>query len=211
MSKKEAEATEKIKSYLEQQNRPYSVNDIFMNLHKEVGKTAVQKCLDKLVANGSVKEKTYGKQKVYVIDQEQFPALDEQKLKKMDMQLVELNQTIKESEKECVEVEAKLRNLNSSLTTEEASKRVTQLDEEVSKLQQRLSDLQENQVMVSKEEKDKISKANEEMVKQWRKRRRMARDMLDAILEGYPHPKKHLFEEIGIETDEDVGVNLPKT
>lgn len=39
----------KIGTYLEKQNRPYSLNDIFLNLHKEIGKTAVQKCLDQLV------------------------------------------------------------------------------------------------------------------------------------------------------------------
>ena len=48
-SKKEAEANAKILSYMEKQNRPYSVNDVFMNLHKEIGKTAVQKSLDALV------------------------------------------------------------------------------------------------------------------------------------------------------------------
>ena len=35
--------------YLYDQNRPYSVTDIHMNLHKEYGKTAVQKSLDSLV------------------------------------------------------------------------------------------------------------------------------------------------------------------
>ncbi|KAK8743118.1 hypothetical protein OTU49_001538 [Cherax quadricarinatus] len=211
MSKKDAEATEKIKRYLEQQNRPYSVTDIFMNLHKEVGKTAVQKCLDHLVLNGSVKEKTYGKQKVYVFDQGQFPPLDEEKLKKMDNQVVELNKGIKDTEKEYAEVEAKLRNLNSTLTTVEAMKKASELEEEVSQLQLKLSSLQENQVLVSKEEKDQVTKVSEQMIKEWRKRKRMALDVLDAIMEGYPHPKKQLYEEIGIETDEDVGVVMPKT
>ena len=32
----------------------------------------------------------------------------------------------------------------------------------------------------------------------------------DSILESWPKKKKDLFEEIGIETDEDVGVCLPK-
>ena len=51
MSKKDgSECAEKVKRYMEQQNRPYSVNDIFLNLHKEVGKTAVQKALDQLTA-----------------------------------------------------------------------------------------------------------------------------------------------------------------
>ncbi|XP_071512524.1 homologous-pairing protein 2 homolog [Panulirus ornatus] len=211
MSKKDAEATGRIKRYLEQQNRPYSVNDIFMNLHKDVGKTAVQKCLDHLVADGEIKEKTYGKQKVYVFDQKHFPALDEEQLNKMDSQIVELNNSIRGKEKEFTEVEAKLQSLNSSLTTQEAEKRVTELEEEISKLQQKLTNLQGNQVLVSKEEKDQTDKECEQMNKQWRKRRRIALDITDAILEGYPHSKKQLFEEIGIETDEDAGVKLPKT
>lgn len=80
----------------------------------------------------------------------------------------------------------------------------------MSRLKKKLSDLQENQVLISKEEKDKINSENEKMVKMWRKRRRMAMDILDAILEGYPKKKKDLFDDIGIETDEDVGVKLPK-
>lgn len=80
----------------------------------------------------------------------------------------------------------------------------------MSRLQKKLSDLQENQVLISKEEKDKINSENEKMVKMWRKRRRMAMDILDAILEGYPKKKKDLYDDIGIETDEDVGAKLPK-
>ena len=43
--------------YLTKQNRPYSVNDVVLNLHKEHGKSAVQKALDVLVADARVKEK----------------------------------------------------------------------------------------------------------------------------------------------------------
>ncbi|XP_037796141.1 homologous-pairing protein 2 homolog [Penaeus monodon] len=217
MSKKDADSTARIRQYLEHQNRPvehqnrpYSVNDIFMNLHKDIGKTAVQKCLDQLVADGCVKEKVYGKQKVYVFDQSQFPPLDETQLKEMDRKITDLNETIKQKERICGETEARLRSLNSSLTTEEAVKKLQDLEEEVSRLQKKLADLQENQVLISKEEKDQINSENEKMVKMWRKRRRMAMDILDAILEGYPKKKKDLFDDIGIETDEDVGVKLPK-
>jgi 26S proteasome regulatory subunit (ATPase 3-interacting protein) len=48
-TKKDATATGAVFDYLQAQNRPYSVNDIVLNLHKEHGKTAVQKALDKLV------------------------------------------------------------------------------------------------------------------------------------------------------------------
>lgn len=63
-------AEEAVKKYLATTNRPYSANDIVMNLHKQFGKTAVQKALDSLVIADDVLEKTYGKQKVYVIKQD---------------------------------------------------------------------------------------------------------------------------------------------
>ncbi|XP_066987835.1 LOW QUALITY PROTEIN: homologous-pairing protein 2 homolog [Macrobrachium rosenbergii] len=211
MSKKDNEAMERVRSYMEQQNRPYSVNDIFMNLHKDIGKTAVQKVLDQLVSSGKLREKSYGKQKVYVYDQSHFPSFDENKLKEMDNEIAELNESVKEKEKLTTEVEAKLRGLNSSLTTEEAMKKVAELEEEISTLQNKLSNLQSTtQDLVSKEEKEKIEGESENMNKMWRKRKRMAMDILDAILEGYPKPKKVLLEEIGVETDEDVGVVLKK-
>ena len=52
-----ASPSDKVLSYLTSQNRPYSVNDIFLNLHREVGKAAVQKALDILVADEKVREK----------------------------------------------------------------------------------------------------------------------------------------------------------
>ncbi|CAG0922250.1 unnamed protein product [Notodromas monacha] len=43
---------------------------------------------------------------------------------------------------------------------------------------------------------------------EWRKRKRMAMDMIDGVLEEYPKTKKALLEDIGVETDEMVGVSL---
>jgi Fe2+/Zn2+ uptake regulation proteins len=43
--------------YLRDQNRPYSTNDIFSNLHEEIKKPTVQKALDKLVEQGRITEK----------------------------------------------------------------------------------------------------------------------------------------------------------
>jgi len=48
-----------IYKYLRDQNRPYSINDILLNLHKEHGKTALQKAIDVLVVEGKVIEKVW--------------------------------------------------------------------------------------------------------------------------------------------------------
>ena len=34
-------------------------------------------------------------------------------------------------------------------------------------------------------------------------------NIVDAILENYPKSKKVLFEEIGLETEEDLGIKIP--
>lgn len=59
-----------------------------------------------------------------MFDQSQFPPLDETQLKEMDRKITDLNDTIKHREKLCGETEGRLRSLNSSLTTEEAEKKL---------------------------------------------------------------------------------------
>lgn len=61
--------TEAIFKYLKQTNRPYSVNDIILNLHKKYSKTVVQTALDTLVKDELVFSKTYGKQVIYCVKQ----------------------------------------------------------------------------------------------------------------------------------------------
>lgn len=45
------------------------LDDIVLNLHGTIGKTSAQRCIDKLIADGEILEKVYGKQSVYVIQQ----------------------------------------------------------------------------------------------------------------------------------------------
>lgn len=73
---------------------------------------------------GSVHEKTYGKQKVYVFSQEQFAYLDENQLKEMDSQVAELTTTLREKEKQLNEAEMHLKVLTATSTTQEALDRV---------------------------------------------------------------------------------------
>uniref|UniRef100_A0A8C7XAR5 Homologous-pairing protein 2 homolog n=1 Tax=Oryzias sinensis TaxID=183150 RepID=A0A8C7XAR5_9TELE len=63
-----------ILAYLNEKNRPYSAQDVFCNLQKQhgLGKTAVVKAMELLALEGKIKEKTYGKQKIYFADQVGF-------------------------------------------------------------------------------------------------------------------------------------------
>lgn len=211
MSKsKEAVAEKAILDYVKAQNRPYSSNDIFNNLHKEHGKTAVVRALDQLALDGKIKDKTYGKQKIYFANQDEFPDVAEAELSAMDQEIGDLNAKLQEVTRQLQARESQLSALSHSLTTEQLVEKIATVSEERDRLKARLEKLTANTTFVEPEEKDRIYKDNEKFVKEWRKRKRLANDVIDAILEGYPKGKKALLEETGVETDEDVHVTMPK-
>lgn len=211
MSKaKEAGAEKAVLEYVKAQNRPYSSNDIFNNLHKEHGKTAIIRALDQLAQDNKIKEKTYGKQKVYFADQDEFPDVAESELAAMDQEINAMTGKLQDISRELQVREHLLSSLNNSLTTEQLVEQIKSATQERDKLASRLEKLTSNTNFVEPEVKDKIYKDSDKFVKEWRKRKRMASEMLEAILEGYPKGKKALIEETGVETDEDVNVVLPK-
>ncbi|XP_049779839.1 homologous-pairing protein 2 homolog [Schistocerca cancellata] len=203
-------ASEAVLKYLRDQNRPYSANDVFMNLHKEFGKTAIQKALDELTEKGKLKEKMYGKQKVYAIEQvEEGNSEDMNKeLSDLDKEIAKVSDELQSAEQQLRAHESLLQKLLTTLTTEDAVKEKSLLEEKVSKLTEKLEQLSKNAVPISKKERDKIVNLREKNVKEWRKRKSLCMDIVNSILEGYPKDKKSLLEEIGIETDEDAGVSL---
>lgn len=198
-----------VEDYLRAQNRPYSANDIVLNLHKEHGKTAVQKALDLLVADGKVAEKLNGKQKAYVIHQSSMPASSEAELAALDRELSEAEAEGRSLSENLKALTAQHRALVAFPPNHEVIDMIAVLEKENEALEARLAKLSNNQDLMSRKDKRKLEQSHELAVKEWRKRKRICVSITDAILESYPKPKKALFEDVGIETDEDVGVKIP--
>ena len=212
MSKsKEAGATKAILEYLNRTNRPYSAGDIFNNLHKEFGKTAVTRALDDLAANGKIKEKVNGKQKIYFANQDQFPSASENQLKSMDAEIIELTTNLKGLNDNIKEKEARLSHFNSSLSIDQIEQEISKYDKEVKDLKAKIQSINASVKDIDPKENEKIKEERNKVVREWRKRKRMANSILEAILEGYPKPKKTLMDDIGIETDEDYKVTMPSS
>ncbi|XP_040851726.1 homologous-pairing protein 2 homolog isoform X3 [Ochotona curzoniae] len=194
--------------YLQEQNRPYSAQDVFGNLQREhgLGKTAVVKALEQLAQQGKIKEKMYGKQKIYFADQAQFDAVSDADLQGLDAQIVALTTKVQSLQQSCRHMEA---GRPGALTTPEMQKEIQELREECAGYRERLENIRAATNHVTPQEKEQVYKEREKYCKEWRKRKRMATELSDAILEGYPKSKKQFFEEVGIETDEDHNVKLP--
>ncbi|XP_035262094.1 homologous-pairing protein 2 homolog [Anguilla anguilla] len=212
MSKsKDASGVSLILDYLNEKNRPYSAQDVFSNLQKQhgLGKTAVVKAVELLAQQGKIKEKIYGKQKIYFADQSQFTDVSDTELKGMDNQISELNTLVQTVSQSCRQLDSELKELNSSLTTKEMTSEIQELTQECALYRERLAKIKSATNHVTPEEKEKIHKEQSLYVKEWKKRKRLATDMMGAILEGYPKSKKQFLEEVGIETDEDCKVTVP--
>eukprot|EP00069_Balaena_mysticetus_P001746 bmy_15657T0 len=205
--------------YLQEQNRPYSAQDVFGNLQREhgLGKAAVVKALDQLAQQGKIKEKMYGKQKIYFADQEQFDMVSDADLQALDAKIVALTAKVQSLQQSCRHMEAgrtgqppeELKELTSALTTPEMQKEIQELKKECAGYTERLKNIKAATNHVTPEEKEQVYRDRQRYCKEWRKRKRMATELSDAILEGYPKSKKQFFEEVGIETDEDYNLKLP--
>jgi len=188
--------------YLKQQNRPYSASDIHMNLHKAQGKTAIIKSLESLAAKGKVLEKTYGKAKIYVYHQSQFPDVSDEDLAKLDEEIKQLQSKIDETSAKLSSATKTYSNINSQLSTEQAEENLQSLKAAhkiaLAGIAKRK---QPGQEKVDPKQKEKLCKKRDEMSSLMRKRKRCTNDLMNAVLEGYPKSKKQFVEEVGLELD----------
>lgn len=94
--------------YLQEQNRPYSAQDVFGNLQREhgLGKAAVVKALEQLAQQGKIREKAYGKQKIYFADQAQFDTVSDADLQGLDAKIVALMAKVQSLQQSCRHMEA---------------------------------------------------------------------------------------------------------
>ncbi|KAM6174225.1 homologous-pairing protein 2 homolog isoform 1-T1 [Erethizon dorsatum] len=185
--------------YLQEQNRPYSAQDVFGNLQREhgLGKAAVVKALEQLAQQGKIREKTYGKQKVYFADQDQFDTVSDADLQSLDAKIVALTMKVQSLQQSCRHMEA------------EMQREIAQLKAECAGFAERLRGIKAAPKHVTPEEKEQVHRERQRFCREWRMRKRMANELCEAILEGYPKSKKQFFEEVGIETDEDHNVVPP--
>ncbi|XP_063156504.1 homologous-pairing protein 2 homolog [Candoia aspera] len=197
--------------YLQEQNRPHSAQDVFGNLQRQhgLGKTAVVKALEQLAQQGKIKEKVYGKQKIYFPDQNRFGDVSDSELRVLDNEISELSCKVQTLQQNCRHMESELKELKGSMTTPEMVKEIEELKKDCANYTEKLERIKSAANHVTPEEKEKVHNEKKLYCREWRRRKRMATELLDAILEGYPKSKKQFFEEVGIETDEDLNVTLP--
>jgi len=167
----------------------------------------VEKALDQLVKDNKIFMKLNGKQKIYCVVQPDSTGEDLNEIQSIDVELMKINEELREVERKCKESEIELKTLQGTYSTEEAKGKVAEMEKTVSELKSQVDQMSKTSGNVmSAKDRGQVKKEYETVTKEYRKRKRMCTDILDSILENCPKPKKALFEEIGIETDESVGM-----
>ncbi|CAH1112208.1 unnamed protein product [Psylliodes chrysocephalus] len=200
---------EAVLKFLEDHNRPFSNSDIQSGVKGDFGKSAIQKALDFLVQKGKVKEKAYGKQKVYCIVQGSGTSTSElrEQILEMDRAINERTIHLKELTDQYKSKVKLISELKGQISLTDAIEQKVTLDQEIQILEEKLKQY-EGTELIEPQRKKEVQKHFDKYLNEYKKRKRLCMDMLNAILENYPKSKKHLFDDIGIETDEDVGFSL---
>ena len=135
---KKPEKNEKIENpkefvlnYMKNQNRPYSLINIFDNLHGAIKKSQLQNILDSLTKEEKLIMKIYGSTKIYLCNQNLFPSVSEEELNSLDKKINEKkdeNKIIKDN----INLKTnELKTITNSFTDEELNKKIKELKKEI--------------------------------------------------------------------------------
>ena len=111
---------------MKKQNRPYSLINIFDNLHGKIKKPQVQRILDSLTDAGELQMKEFGKAKIYLLNQKSIPDVNQAELDKISKEVQDLRTAHRELTEDVKSLTAELKDIQNQLTDE-------QLDAEIAK------------------------------------------------------------------------------
>ena len=80
----EADSLVAVKEYMIKQNRPYSLQNVLDNMHGRIPRKICQTVLDELVNQKALQSKDYGKARIYLANQDNFPEQSAEQLKELD-------------------------------------------------------------------------------------------------------------------------------
>ena len=189
--------------YMKSQNRPYSLINIFDNLHGAVKKSQLQKILDELVSEGSLIVKEYNT-KIYLFNQEKLDIkVSQADLDQLEKEISEQREKNKELREILNAKNNELRILTSTLTDEELELKIIDMQKEINNMKNKVEDIKNNKIEPVPPEKMNEVKTNyEEKIKNYKKTKKICEEIIGELSEGLEMSVKELYRKIGIENDD---------
>ncbi|KAL4158901.1 hypothetical protein PRNP1_004675 [Phytophthora ramorum] len=210
MKADEAEAA--VLDYMRKTNRPYSLLNVFENMHRAIAKPSLTKLLDNLVVKEELASKTYGKAKIYYMNQNNLPVPSEAECLALEEQIKVVTADCTATEQELKGAEATLSGITSQISNADLDAALKQLDEEAAILEKKVETLDRpDRVPVSPGRKDALKRKFTKYRTAWVARKRIAMDGVNQIADGMEKKPKAVLDLVGVETDEEAGIKVLPT
>ena len=192
-------------NYMKTQNRPYSLVNIFDNLHGAIKKSQLGKILDALVEEGSLIMKEYNS-KIYLFNQDKLDfKVTDADIEQIQKEIDENREEHKKLKDEISSRSNELKILTMTLTDDELKAKIKELKKELAKMKIKVDDIKENKIDPIPPEKMNEAKENfEKELKVFKKTKKICTEIISDISDGLELKLKDTYEKIGIENDDEL-------
>eukprot|EP00884_Botryococcus_braunii_P003391 jgi/Botrbrau1/13052/Bobra.0187s0014.1 len=202
-------AEERVLSFINEHNRPYSVQ-LVSDMLAQFGlkKGPIQKALESLADSNKLVCKEFGKTKIYIPIQDPTQELSPEAMENLLQKKTKLQEEAKEVGERVHKLSQALQALNSTLTSQEIVERTTTAQTKVDELTKQLQQLKSGGILISAEEKAAVHEAFSANVRAWQKRKSIFNSIWGELQENLEGNQAELLEGMGVETDESLDLNL---
>ena len=191
-------------NYMLTQNRPYSVINIFDNLHGQIKKAQLIKTLESLTEEKKLICKEYNT-KIYLANQDNFPPINAASLSSLDLSIDNIKKENAHLKEMLTLKHSELKAITSEYTDAELDIVIKQNKSKIEMLRQKVQKIKDNSIEPVPEEKMKEKeKELEKMKLKYKKIKRICLDIIDKFAEGMDMKKSKFIEESGIEDDKEI-------
>ncbi len=195
---------EYVLNYMINQNRPYSLINIYDNLHGNIKKGQLQKILDLLTEEKKLIMKEYNT-KIYLANQDNFPFVSDEELNKLDEEINLIKEENKKLKDDFNIKANELKTISSTYTDEELDLKLKELKKEIIEKEKKVNLIQSNSIEIVPI--DKMNEAEKNYLnskKNYKKIKKICTGIIEQISEGLEMKIPKLMEDIGIENDNEL-------
>ncbi|CAN0146947.1 unnamed protein product [Ascophyllum nodosum] len=198
-----------VSDYMMRSNRPFSCINVFDNLHKKIPKAMIQKLLDELTRDGTLKVQEYSKARIYYANQDALPGgageVSDEKLGKLEQEAKDLTSKLEVASAEARAMQARVQALAAQPTDTDLDDKLASTARDVEQMEARNAAIKAQGHGASTGEGGmKAARAGFNKFRAlWVKRKRNAMDVVDMIADGMDKKPKVIMDMLDLEPDED--------
>ena len=195
---------------LRERNAPLNVQLLVDNLQtQKIKKSQVEKALEKLVADGKVTKKEFGKSKLFFLAQAKLEKASPEELSAFKCVESELKSKINNEKQQVVAIKKELSQLKTQLTDAQIEERIKVLEKNIAEKQKKCASFNSKSGTVSKASFTETKLQLQQNLVLWKKYKKMFTGIWDTVLDSMESVKESkLRDDACIETDESVGIKF---